>query len=272
MKKLFLIYLFIFTVTINAQTFLDITYIGGSKNSTDLSLIQKITFSGTDINFLLTNISTVTKTLSNISKITFSSTDGGTPLPVELASFDATINGDKVMLNWSTAVEINNYGFEVERAEGGNNEPESSDRFIKIGFVEGNGNSNSPKDYSFTDIPNKGNILNYRIKQIDNDGKYQYSDIVEVTIGIPTKYELKQNYPNPFNPTTKIVYNIPNDGLVTLTVYDILGNEVENLVNENQKAGSYEINFDGSKLASGVYICKFNAGNYSNSVKMLLLK
>ncbi|MFH0735701.1 MAG: T9SS type A sorting domain-containing protein [bacterium] len=272
MKKLFLLYLFIFTVTIKTQTFLDVTYNSGLPNSTDLSLIQKITFSGTDINFVLTDNSTESKPLSNISKITFSSDGGGTPLPVELVSFDAAINGDKVMLNWSTAVEINNYGFEVERAEISKQKAVNSKQFKKIGFVEGSGNSNSPKNYSFTDIPNAGNILNYRIKQIDNDGKYQFSNIVEVTIGIPTQFELKQNYPNPFNPTTKIVYNIPNDGLVTLKVYDILGNEVSNLISENQKAGSYEINFDGSRLASGVYICKFNSGNYSSSIKMLLMK
>jgi len=265
MNKYFVLFLFLILSSINAQTFLDVSYNSGLHNSTNISLIKKITFNLTDINFLLTDNSTHSKALSTINKITFSLTDGGTPLPVELISFSASINGDEVILNWSTAIEVNNYGFEVERTD-------VNEQFEKIGFVNGSGNSNSPKDYSFTDIPNAGNILNYRIKQIDNDGKYKYSDIVEVTIGIPTQYELKQNYPNPFNPTTKIIYNIPNAGLVMLKVYDILGNELAVLVNENQKAGSYEINFDGSKLASGVYICKFNSGNYSSSVKMLLMK
>ncbi len=265
MKILFIFYLFIFTVSINAQTFLNVTYNSSSLNSTNLSLIQKITFSGTNINFLLTDASTQTKELSTINKITFSSTDGGTPLPVELINFNAAINGNEIILFWATAIEVNNYGFEVERAE-------ETEHFEKIGFVEGAGNSNSPKNYSFTDIPNEVIKLIYRLKQIDNDGKYQYSDIVEVTLGIPTQYEIKQNYPNPFNPSTKIIYNIPSDGLVKLKVYDILGKEVANLVNENHKAGSYEINFDGSKLASGFYICKLNCGKYTNSIKMLLLK
>ncbi|MFH0735273.1 MAG: T9SS type A sorting domain-containing protein [bacterium] len=265
MIKYCLLFLFLITILLNAQTYLNVSYNIGDLNSTDLSLIQKITFSGTDINFLLTDASTQTKTLSTINKITFSSTDGGSPLPVELINFNATINGDKVILNWATAAEVSNFGFEIEKAK-------VSDRFVKIGFVDGGGNSNSPKDYSFTEIQNETGVFNYRLKQIDNDGKFQYSNIVEVTIGIPTQYELKQNYPNPFNPTTKIVYNIPNDGLVTLKVYDILGNEIISLVNENQKAGIYEMNFDGNKLASGIYICKMNSGNYTNSIKMLLLK
>ncbi|MFH0733170.1 MAG: T9SS type A sorting domain-containing protein [bacterium] len=265
MKKLFLLFLFLFTVSINAQTFLDVSYSGGLLNSTNLNLIQKITFSSNDINFVLTDNSTQSKALSTINKITFSSNDGGNPLPVELISFSASINDDEVMLNWVTAVEISNYGFEIEKAE-------VNDLFEKIGFVEGKGNSNSPQNYSFTDRPNKGIKLIYRLKQIDNDGKYKYSNIIEVTITIPAQYELKQNYPNPFNPATTIVYNIPNNGLVTLKVYDILGNEITKLVNENQKAGSYEIIFDGSKLASGFYICRLNSGNYSSSIKMLLLK
>ncbi len=266
MKKYCLLFLFLITISLNAQTFLNVSYNNSDDpNSTNLSLIQKITFSGTDINFLLTDASTQTKALSTINKITFSSTDGGTPLPVELISFSATIYGEEVILNWSTAIEVNNYGFEVERAN-------VDEQFEKVGFVKGGGNSNSPNNYSFTDRPNNGTQFNYRLKQIDNDGKYQYSNIVEVTIGIPTQYNLKQNYPNPFNPATKIVYILPKDGLVTLKIYDILGNEIAKLVNENQKAGSYEIIFDGNKLTSGVYICKINAGNYTSSIKMLLMK
>ena len=186
-------------------------------------------------------------------------------MPVELVSFSAQVNQNKVTLMWSTAIEVDNYGFEIERMQ-------LFTGWNKIGFVKGHGSSNSTRSYSFIDIPTGGTKFQYRLKQIDKGGKYTYSDLVDVAIGIPTSYELKQNYPNPFNPLTKIDYNIPVDGIVTLIIYDIMGREVISLVNENKKAGSYEITFDGSRLASGVYICKMNSTNYSSSIKMIIMK
>jgi hypothetical protein len=274
MKKLitFLItFCFLLSVQIISQTYLVVSYNNGATaNSTDLTSITKITFSSTDINFLLTDNSTVSKAFTIVNKIAFSGTDGGSPLPVELVSFTAAVNGDRVTLQWSTATEVNNYGFEIER----DNRQKSigNNAWQKIGFVQGYGNSNSPKEYSFTDLPNGGTHFNYRLKQIDTDGKYQYSKIEEVEFGVPIEYELKQNFPNPFNPQTKIAYHLPVDGFVTLKVFDALGREAVSLVNENKKAGSYEVELDGSRLASGVYICKMSSANYSSVIKMLMLK
>ncbi len=136
-------------------------------------------------------------------------------LPVELTSFSAELRMGNVELSWTTATEVNNYGFEIERAIGSRQE---ATVWEKLAFVQGHGNSNSPKNYSFTDNlantlahalnPNL-NLLQYRLKQIDFDGKYEYSEVVEVNIETPARFALEQNYPNPFNPTTTIKYSIP---------------------------------------------------------------
>jgi hypothetical protein len=196
-------------------------------------------------------------------------------LPVELISFAATISGTGVLLNWSTATEVNNYGFEIQR----NNPPPSplpgreENGWVTIGFIDGHGNSNSPKQYSFSDESvTKGNY-SYRLKQIDLDGKFEYSGVVEVEIDTsPKEFSLAQNYPNPFNPTTTIKYQIPNAGNVSLKIYDVLGAEVMTLVNTTQAKGRYEVNFDASQLASDVYIYRIQANDYVASRKMMLLK
>ncbi|MBX3008443.1 MAG: T9SS type A sorting domain-containing protein [Melioribacteraceae bacterium] len=206
---------------------------------------------------------------------------GGTPLPVELTSFSADVNGNKVVLNWETATEINNYGFEVERrsfdadaSSLGNSSLKSN--WSTIGFVQGNGNSNSPKNYSFIDInPPRGKV-EYRLKQIDYDGSFEYSQIVTVNVESPTQFSLQQNYPNPFNPITTIKYSIPagveTSYMTSLRVFDILGKEVAVLVNQKQTAGNYEVKFDGSRLTSGVYFYKLQAGEYYSVKKLLLMK
>ena len=270
MKKL-ITCLFLLSIQIFSQTYLGVSYNNSDPtNSTDLSLLQKITFSASDITFTLADNSTVTKTLSIIDKFTFSGTNGGNPLPVELLSFSAIVNGNEVTLEWSTATEVNNYGFEVERKI--KNEKLEIINWQMVGFVQGNGNSNSPKEYSFTDTPKEGTKLSYRLKQIDSDGKYDYSSIVDVEIVVPIQYELKQNYPNPFNPQTKIAYKLPIARFVTLKVFDALGREVTTLVNESKREGSYEVTFDGGGLASGIYICKMSSANYSSSIKMIIVK
>ncbi len=190
-------------------------------------------------------------------------------LPVELASFTASFKNNHVLLNWFTKTEVNNNGFDIERKIGN----DDKDNWGKIGFIEGNGNSNSQKNYSYEDKNiNNGKYL-YRLKQIDNDGQFKYSNTVEVVVNsIPKSYALKQNYPNPFNPTTKIGFQVPKLEFVSLKVYDVLGNEVVTLLNEKKSAGTYEINFDASSLSSGVYYYQVKAGNFVQTKKMIVLK
>jgi subtilisin family serine protease len=196
-------------------------------------------------------------------------------LPVELTSFSAKTIGSLIKLSWSTSTEINNYGFEIERKL--NVKGHTPDEWTKIGFVEGNGNSNSTKNYSFEDRNLSADKYLYRLKQIDNDGQFEYSEIIEVDLGVPTKYELTQNYPNPFNPSTIISWQSPIAGHQTLRVYDILGNEVANLVDEYREAGRYEVEFnghsdEGQNLSSGVYLYHLQSGDFVQTKKMILMK
>ena len=195
------------------------------------------------------------------------------PLPVELVSFSAFVKVNSVVLNWRTATEVNNYGFDVER------KLINSD-WTKIGFVQGHGNSNSPKSYSFADVSPISGIVNYRLKQIDFDGKYEYSPIVEVNVETPLNFALAQNYPNPFNPTTRIKYDLASQSHVNVQVYDVLGQKVSELINEVQQPGVYDVKFDGSHLSSGVYLLVFQAGapssgsgqSFVKTQKMILMK
>ena len=204
--------------------------------------------------------------------VPYSITVSGTAvLPVELTSFSAIQIENKIELSWQTATELTNYGFEVEKADVKNINLQEYE-WVKIGFVEGHGNSNSPKNYTFTDNNFKVGTIKYRLKQIDTDGNFKYSNEVEVKIDIPSEYALKQNYPNPFNPSTTIRYQIPTSGIVSLKVYDVLSKEVANLVNEEKTAGRYEVKFDAADLPSGVYFYKIQAGNFIKTKKMILMK
>jgi len=165
---------------------------------------------------------------------------------------------------------VNNYGFDIERAI---NPRDNQKEWTAIGFIEGNGNSNSPKDYSFVDADLSGaDIIYYRLKQIDNDGTYEYSQEVEVSFISPDKYSLGQNYPNPFNPSTKINYKIAQSEFVNLSIYNVLGKEVAVLVNEIQSPGTYSIVFFADNLPGGVYFYKLETQNFVQTSKMLLLK
>lgn len=201
-----------------------------------------------------------------------------TPLPVELTSFTATVNSNgNVQLLWSTATELNNYGFEIERFR--QNETTPLPEWEKIGFVKGAGTKNSETNYIFIDTEKilSGKYF-YRLKQIDIDGEYTYSEKVEVTIGIPDKYELYQNYPNPFNPSTILKYSIPEDNFVTLKVYDITGRVVQTIFNnEWHTAGIYDYDFSKSgnhsfELSSGVYFYRLQSGDFNKVMKMVLLR
>jgi minor extracellular serine protease Vpr len=200
-------------------------------------------------------------------------------LPVELYAFTATVHNNDVQLEWSTASELNDYGFEIEKKRV--KDELGSMNWEKIGFVEGSGTTNTPKAYSFVDArlndvagqASASGKISYRLKQIDRDGKFSYSQEVEVMISqIPKIFALMQNYPNPFNPSTVISFQLPLKSLVTLKVYDILGREVATIVNEVIEAGSYNVQFDGSKLSSGIYFYTLNAGEFSATKKLSLIK
>jgi len=191
------------------------------------------------------------------------------PLPVELTSFSAKVSEGEVTLKWQTATEVQNHGFNVERKT-------NKDRkrtWEKIGFVNGYGNSNSRKSYSFIDkdIAESG-IYYYRLKQIDTDGNFTYSNELCVTIGKPMTFVIEQNYPNPFNPVTTIKYRIPELSFVTLKVYDVLGKDIATLVNGEKPAGTYDITWNAENFPSGVYFYRLQAGEFIKTKKMLLIK
>jgi rhamnogalacturonyl hydrolase YesR len=192
-----------------------------------------------------------------------------TAVPVELTSFAATVTNASATLNWKTATEANNYGFDVERRTVGET---ANGKWEKAGFVAGNGTSAIAHSYSYTDANVSAGTYAYRLKQIDNDGAYIYSSEAEVTIAVPKVFALNQNYPNPFNPSTVICYQLPVAGPVSLKVYDVIGREVATLVNETKEAGSYDVTFNATKLASGVYFYRMNAGSYTSVKKLLVMK
>ncbi|HEY6906972.1 MAG TPA: T9SS type A sorting domain-containing protein, partial [Ignavibacteriaceae bacterium] len=190
-------------------------------------------------------------------------------LPVELSSFTASVKGRDINLKWRTETEVQNFGFEVERKAGGS---KSRGDYEKIGFVEGHGNSNAPEEYQFTDKnPDGADKFYYRLKQIDNDGNYEYSQEIEAVL-VRGEFTLYQNYPNPFNPSTTISYYIPESGNVQLKVYDVLAQEAATLVDAFQEAGKHSVVFDASRLSAGIYFYKIVSGGKSLIDKMLILK
>ncbi len=191
---------------------------------------------------------------------------GSNPLPVELNSFKAKLINQEVMLTWITQTEVENYGFEVERR--------TVEKYWEtIGFVEGLGNSNSPKEYSFREKLSPG-LYFYRLKQIDTDGNYTYSSELEVTaVSVPNKFILEQNYPNPFNPVTAIKFSVAENTAALIKVYDAIGNELETLFNETAWSGrEYEVIFNGIKYSSGIYFYSISAGKFNSVKKMMLIK
>lgn len=196
-------------------------------------------------------------------------------LPVELTSFAAVMAANSVQLSWATATETNTYGFEVERRAISDQHLQGDSHFTwsKVGFIEGSGTTNTPKQYSFSDKTLATGKYSYRLKQIDRDGKFTYSQEVEATVGnLPIVFALNQNYPNPFNPSTTISYQIPENSYVSLKVYDIIGREVAALVSEIKKAGQHTATFDAAQLSSGIYIARLESGHHVQLRRMVLIK
>lgn len=186
-------------------------------------------------------------------------------IPVELTSFSAVVDNDVVILNWETSTETNNFGFQVER---------SKDRvkFDIIAFVSGSGTTTEAKTYSYRDSILSSNQYYYRLKHLELNGSYSYSNIIKVDFNQPGNFVLKQNYPNPFNPNTKIKFVIPKESFVNLSIFNSLGELVSTLVSKQMKPGFYEYEYDGSSIPSGVYVYKLEAEDYIEAKKMILLK
>ena len=194
-------------------------------------------------------------------------------VPVELTSFTATSQLGKVILNWATATEINNLGFEIERASF-TTTPGQEKLWRTIGFVPGKGTTTEPQEYSYVDDIStiQATTLVYRLKQTDFLGTYEYSEEVFVENPAPVNYVLYQNYPNPFNPTTTITFGIPIKTHVVLKVFNLVGEEVAQLYNGEREAGRYTFEFNASGLPSGIYFYQLNAGDFVEIKKMVFMK
>jgi hypothetical protein len=211
----------------------------------------------------------------HFSAFGFLNTDG--PVPVTLATFTAepSQDGATVQLSWTTASEVNNYGFWVQRRAG----DDSAFRDLPGSFISGHGTTNNPQEYSYLDSVGSAGEYEYRLKQVDLDGTVHYPKAVKIEIKkqaatalIPTEFSLSQNYPNPFNPTTTITYDLPVSSMVRVGVFDLLGREVSVLVNEWKKAGVHEVKFDASGISSGVYLCRLQAGDFVDTRKLVLVR
>jgi len=187
-------------------------------------------------------------------------------LPVELVSFNASVDKNTIYLRWITSTELNNSGFEVERRT-------ANSSYKKIAFVQGKGTTTQSNGYTYSDVVNQTGIYIYRLKQVDLDGTFEYSNEIMVNvIALPGQYALAQNYPNPFNPTTSIEYVIPQAGFVNLSVFNLLGERVAELVNEIMESGNHTIVFDASRLSSGTYIYTLSVNGNVVTKKMTLIK
>jgi hypothetical protein len=255
-----------------------------------LRIVNTATFNFVPSNFgwNFTTIPYPTKMTAYISSSNTDITDptkyfndlSNSPLPVQLSSFSSIVNGRQVNLTWQTQTELNSSRYSIERAATGLKG--ASLVWASIGTVQASGRSSVPKKYSFTDKDLQAGKYQYRLNMIDNDGSSKYSKAVETEVALPKNFEISQNYPNPFNPSTRIDYSLPNDSRVNLEVYNITGERIGQIVNEEQPAGYYTVNFSSSSLSkiisSGVYIYKINAvdkytGNAFTSIKkMMLLK
>ena len=247
----------------NGEPLYDGTQLSWVKESMDLSefLDEQITF-----RFLIRSDGSVTEDGWYFDDLNVVLYEAGT-IPVELISFTGTLVDNSVKLEWSTASETNNQGFEIQRSI-------DDEGYQTITFIEGVGTTTETTSYSYLDNPAIDNNieLRYRLKQMDYDGTFSYSNAINIEISTPIEFALMQNYPNPFNPSTKITFQIPESGLVSLKIYDVLGIEIATLVNEEKNPGKYEVDFNASNLSSGIYFYTLRAGNFVSIKKMMLIK
>ncbi|NWG29010.1 MAG: T9SS type A sorting domain-containing protein [Ignavibacteriaceae bacterium] len=183
-------------------------------------------------------------------------------VPVELLSFTAETGVNTITLNWTTATETNNLGFEIERKL-------KNQEWLTVAFVEGKGTTTEIQNYSYIDdyssLPYEGTVL-YRLKQIDYNGSFEYSEQVAVNLTfIPSDYYISQNYPNPFNPSTTIKYSLPVESQVKINIYNALGETIEELVSLMQSPGNYEVTWNAQNYSSGIYYYSFEVNSTDGS-------
>jgi photosystem II stability/assembly factor-like uncharacterized protein len=186
-------------------------------------------------------------------------------VPVELTNFTANADGNEVQISWTTQTELNNSGFEIYRLTHGTD-------WQKISFVPGSGSSTEPKDYFYIDKDVKNGNYFYQLKQIDYNGRYEFSDVISVEVSTPMEYSLEQNFPNPFNPATAIKFELPETAEVTLTIYNTLGQKVDEIVNTTLEAGRYTYKWHAEDFPDGIYFFELCANNFKSARKMILLK
>ncbi|MGM0587388.1 MAG: T9SS type A sorting domain-containing protein [Bacteroidota bacterium] len=207
-------------------------------------------------------------------------TSTSNPLPITLTSFKADIpeGTEEPVIHWSTATERENFGFYIDRTfvaqlENGKTKAFADTNWTEIHFMEGAGTTTQRTNYEFKDeTVTQAGVYLYRIRQVDNDGQETFYGPIELRYEAPEQFKLNQNYPNPFNPTTKIEYSVAQQSNVRIDVYNILGQRVQTLVNREQLAGTYNVQFDGKALASGVYLVRMMANGNVFTKKMMLMK
>jgi hypothetical protein len=234
----------------------------GGTGETTTPMKTEATFTGATWDFV--NIWSINAGVNN----GYPTLQGVTVLPVELTTFTASVSQFTTVIAWKTATEVNNARFDIER------QPVTTQQWTTVGSVAGAGTSNAPHNYSYTDNVGTAGMYSYRLKQIDHDGAFTYSQQIEVAVGVaPNVFALGQNYPNPFNPTTNIQFTVPSDGRATLKIFNTLGQEVTTLFDGVATAGEYhQATFDASHLASGMYFSQLVFGGKMQVKKMLLLK
>jgi hypothetical protein len=262
-------------------------YFGGSYDGFSLNTILQTSLGGSNVNFakyfggsydgfsLSSILQTTLGGISiNLAKYFGGSYDGfavasvpASTLPVILSSFLSSVKLNNVKLEWTTENEFNNSGFKVEQLKLG------EINWKELGFVIGNGTTNEQKKYLFDDKKLQTATYKYRLKQINFNGNFEYFNLDnDVVVGTPKDFRVSQNYPNPSNPKSKIDYELPVNGKLSIKVYDIIGREVVKLIDEYKEAGYYTVDFDGSNFASGVYFYKIVSGAFIQTKKMILIK
>lgn len=184
---------------------------------------------------------------------------------VELTSFKVNYSNGSVYLQWFTSAEANNYGFEIQKRY-------DNTQFEKIGFVNGFGSTTEENNYSFTDNDLQSYRIYYRLKQIDFNGNFKFSDVVMIEDAVLNEFQLYRNYPNPFNPSTTIKYSLPRQSRIKISLYNILGNLVETLFDGEQTTGIHRLILNAKDLSSGVYFVSMEADHFNKSIKISLVK